>query len=172
MGKACSAVFDKASEDESLSGMGTTLVSALVIGNTAFVINVGDSRLYRLKGKELEQVTKDHSFVQYLVDTGKLTPEEAETAPMKNVITRSVGNERSTDPDTFKIELQSGEYLLLCSDGLTNCVKKDRIAKVISKKCPQRMKVSDDIRHKAETLVDLANEGGGTDNITAVLGIV
>lgn len=170
--KACAAVFEKAESDSALLGMGTTLVSALIVGRTAYVVNVGDSRLYLASGKTIMQVTKDHSFVQYLVDTGRLSEKEAESAPMKNVITRSVGNERKTSPDSYKIDLNDGNYILLCSDGLTNCVKKEKMLQTIIKKRPVRTKGSDDIRHKAERLVELANEGGGTDNITAILGII
>ena len=170
--KACSTVFEKAESDNTLLGMGTTLVSALIIGSSAFVVNVGDSRLYLACGKTIKQITKDHSFVQYLVDTGRLSEKEAETAPMKNVITRSVGNEKTTSPDSYKIELKAGCYLLLCSDGLTNCVKKEKMLQTIMKKRPAITKESDDIRHKVDRLVELANEGGGTDNITAILGII
>ena len=114
--------------------------------------------------------TKDHSFVRYLVDTGRLTEEEAETAPMKNVITRSVGNEEKTSPDLFKVDASDRGYILLCSDGLTNCVKKDKLLHVITRRHPISIKEDYEIRHKVNALIDLANLGGGTDNITAVLG--
>lgn len=164
------AVFEMSSSNDALCGMGTTLVAALIDGSTINVVNVGDSRMYYICGKECRQITKDHSFVRYLVDTGRLTEEEAETAPMKNVITRSVGNEEKTSPDLFKVDASDRGYILLCSDGLTNCVKKDKFLHVITRRHPISIKEDYEIRHKVNALIDLANLGGGTDNITAVLG--
>lgn len=168
--KANTAVFEMSSGNEALRGMGTTLVSALISGNTASIVNVGDSRMYYIYGKECKQITRDHSFVRYLVETGRLTEEEAETAPMKNVITRSIGNEEKVLPDTFEVDISDGGYILLCSDGLTNCVKKEKLLHVITRKRAINTKEDHEIKHKVNSLIDLANSGGGTDNITAVLG--
>jgi protein phosphatase len=127
------------------------------------VVNVGDSRLYALADGELKQITHDHSYVQYLVDMGQITMKEAKTASIRNIIIRSVGNEAETTPDLFSLSLQEGAYLLLCSDGLTNCVANDVLAATV------HAEDLDSLNRCAETLITLANEGGGIDNITVVL---
>ena len=162
---ANTAVYEKAASDESLRGMGTTLVSALVAPDGSITaINVGDSRMYCIDGGELRQITRDHSYVQYLVDMGQLTISEAENASIKNIIIRSVGNEEESNPDLFTLRLSEGSYILLCSDGLTNCVPKADIAAAVS---AETQKELDDC---AGQLISLANEGGGIDNITVILG--
>lgn len=162
---ANTAVYNSASSDESLRGMGTTLVSALVSpdGNVT-AINVGDSRMYCIDGGELRQITRDHSYVQYLVDMGQLTISEAENASIKNIIIRSVGNEEESNPDLFTLTLSKGSYILLCSDGLTNCVSKSDIASSINAETQNELDVC------TERLISLANRGGGIDNITVILG--
>ena len=162
---ANTAVYEAAQADESLKGMGTTLVSALVTedGHVS-VINVGDSRLYALTAGELKQITRDHSYVQYLVDMGQITMKEAKAASIRNIIIRSVGNEPETVPDLFSLDLAAGAYLLLCSDGLTNCVSNEAMASAI------HAENGEELTRCAETLVALANDGGGIDNITVVLG--
>lgn len=158
-------MYEKAASDESLRGMGTTLVSALVAPDGSITaINVGDSRMYCIDGGELRQITRDHSYVQYLVDMGQLTISEAENASIKNIIIRSVGNEEESNPDLFTLRLSEGSYILLCSDGLTNCVQKADIAAAVS---AETQKELDDC---AGQLIFLANEGGGIDNITVILG--
>ncbi len=159
------AVYEAAQRDESLKGMGTTLVSVLIRKDgQATVVNVGDSRLYTLKKGELTQITRDHSYVQYLVDKGQITLKEAKTSSIRNIIIRSVGNEPKTSPDLFRIVLEPGTYLLLCSDGLTNCVPNDRLVKAIAAETMEELDAC------ATRLVELANEGGGVDNITVILG--
>ena len=161
---ANTAVYEVAMADEALKGMGTTLVSALVTPDGRIsVVNVGDSRLYALTDGELKQITHDHSYVQYLVDMGQITMKEAKTASIRNIIIRSVGNEAETTPDLFSLSLQEGAYLLLCSDGLTNCVANDVLAATV------HAEDLDSLNRCAETLISLANEGGGIDNITVVL---
>ena len=161
---ANTAVFEAAAKDEALNGMGTTLVSALLTpdGNVN-VINVGDSRLYHITKEGARQITRDHSYVQYLVDMGQITIKEAKTASIRNIIIRSIGNEPKTDPDLFSLSLSSEDYLLLCSDGLTNCVPVEMLAKEVLRAPEEELAV------KCDRLVALANEGGGTDNITVVL---
>lgn len=155
------SVFNKAAENSELSGMGTTLVSALITDNSIFIINVGDSRAYTLVGDDFEQVSHDHSYVQLLLDLGTITPEEAESHPDKNVITKSVGVCESVTPDIDILESARPSHIVLCSDGLTGMVKKADIERVI---------VSDgDAKQKAETLIALANENGGDDNITVIV---
>ncbi len=162
---ANTAVYEAAAADESLKGMGTTLVSALVTPDgRVTAVNVGDSRLYVLSQGELKQISHDHSYVQYLVDMGQITVKEAKTASIRNIIIRSVGNEPETNPDLFPFTVKEGDYLLLCSDGLTNCVTGETLAEVIA---GETMK---DLDTCTDTLIALANEGGGIDNITALVG--
>lgn len=151
-------VFDKASKNEELKGMGTTAVVAVVKGDTAVIAHVGDSRIYLVNDK-LTQLTRDHSIVQTLVETGKITPEDAKFHPRKNVITRALGAESEVIVDTEVLELKSGETLLLCTDGLTNFVREEDILKTFKDKA---------IADVPESLVQLANLGGGGDNITVV----
>ncbi len=155
-------VYEIALEDPSLSGMGTTLVSALLINKNAYMINVGDSRAYYLIDDELTQITKDHSYVQYLVDTGKIQPEEAQSHPNKNIITRSVGTGPELIPDLFVLDIRTIDRLLLCSDGLTNMVSKNDMSAVLTD--PEV-----DFSRKAERLAAIANIHGGLDNITAIV---
>lgn len=158
------AVFTRAEEDESLRGMGTTLVAVLIIGKTVYTVNIGDSRMYILHGDTIKQITHDHSYVQYLVDMGRISEEEARTAQNRNIITRAVGTESSVDADVFVTEFDpAGDavYALLCSDGLTNHIDSEELAAIISDEA--------DISQKVDTLVSRANASGGSDNITAVV---
>lgn len=152
-------VMKKARENEDLEGMGTTLVSALVKGSNAFVVNVGDSRCYALNNDKLTKVTKDHSLVQELVDSGMITEEEAERHPEKNCITRAIGIDYDMKADMFYVP--SFEALLLCSDGLTNMVSTDEIKSLILDKISVDTIVN--------TLIDRARENGGYDNVTVAL---
>lgn len=169
---ANSAVYARANSSAELRGMGTTLVAALVIGKMLYAVNIGDSRLYIGAGGKLTQITRDHSYVQYLVDIGKLTPEEAARNPIRNIITRSVGNEPEVEGDIYIADLSEygSGYLLLCSDGLTNFLSHEKIAEILfsdsgyDTKNPEEM-----LRDKAERMVGGANEGGGGDNITVLL---
>ncbi len=161
---ANTAVFEAAVADKSLQGMGTTLVSALVTPDRRVsVVNVGDSRLYTLFDNDLKQITRDHSYVQYLVDMGQITMKDAKTASIRNIIIRSVGNEAETSPDLFSLELEPGAYLLLCSDGLTNCVSNELLSATLHAEDQEALD------HCASALIALANDGGGLDNITVVL---
>ncbi|MBQ3194856.1 MAG: Stp1/IreP family PP2C-type Ser/Thr phosphatase [Clostridia bacterium] len=157
--EANTAVVQRALSDEGLKGMGTTLVAAFVWRNKAFVINVGDSRLYRLYKGCLQQVTKDHSFVQYLLDSGKITEEEAANHPNRNVITRALGIEKEVTVDFFMVD--DFDSLLLCSDGLINYVTEDDISNTIN--------TETGIKNKVKSLITAAKDGGGGDNITVVL---
>lgn len=158
---ANTAVHQAAVSDPQLSGMGTTLVAALVIDNTAFIINVGDSRAYVSSGDNIKQITKDHSYVQFLLDMGKITEEEFKNHPQKNVITRSVGVDNYVLPDIFKISLVNGQYLLLCSDGLTNAVEDAEICRYLNDDAS--------VEEKSKSLVELAKQNGSSDNITILL---
>ena len=157
-------VYKRASADESLNGMGTTLVACIISGEQVYVINVGDSRLYATEDRTVTQITHDHSYVQYLVDIGRMTPDEAKRSKIKNYITRCVGIDKSVSPDIFKHELKPGSYAVLCSDGLTNHVEPSEIRIVV-----RGIGNSVDIQGACETLIDCANDRGGLDNITAVI---
>ncbi|MBR3934641.1 MAG: Stp1/IreP family PP2C-type Ser/Thr phosphatase [Clostridia bacterium] len=153
-------IYNKASESQNMSGMGTTVVCCIVYNNKCYIANVGDSRLYKFN-KQLTQITKDHSYVWELVQMGVITNEQAKDHPNKNVITKAVGTEKTVIPDTFIEKIKSGDYFLLCSDGLVNMVSDDDITKV--------MLNDSDIKDKVTTLVELAKENGGKDNITLVM---
>lgn len=156
---ANSAVYGRASLDDELSGMGTTLVACFAWCGRAFVVNVGDSRLYRVNGGKAQQVTRDHSFVQFLLDSGRITAEEAASHPNRNVITRAVGIGEKAEADFFVEEGFDG--LLLCSDGLTNYVSDAARDAVLSG--------GGTVKKKVNALVQAANKGGGGDNITVIL---
>jgi PPM family protein phosphatase len=156
-------VFQRSNEDAATSGMGTTMTVAL-LDNTDGTIafgHVGDSRAYRVRGGELEQLTDDHSLVGELVRSGRLSPEEAESHPQRSVITRALGTEPDVDVDTFTVEAQQGDVYLLCSDGLTDMTSARDILAAVEQ--------SRDLDDAARSLVQAANAGGGEDNITVVL---
>ena len=161
------AVLARTKEDPSLRGMGTTLVAAVRIGGVAYTVNVGDSRLYLVSGGAAQQITKDHSLVQYLVDIGKLTPGEAATAPNRNIITKAVGTGATIEPDTFVTGVGRGDVLLLCSDGLSGQLPPDTLAAVLSS--PDGALPEEDAGARLSELIRLANEHGGPDNITAAI---
>jgi len=156
-------VFMRSQTDVNLQGMGTTLVACLVLDSVCLIINVGDSRLYHFHSVGLDQITRDHSYVQMLVDTGRLSPELASTHPERNVITRAVGVRQGVTGETFRLTVSKGEKILLCSDGLSGYVSTEEMKSVVS---------CDDIDNGidfADSLVQIANRNGGKDNITAVL---
>ena len=154
-------VYDQAKQFEEFSGMGTTLVAALVRGRKVSLVNVGDSRAYFINQNGIRQITKDHSVVQMMVDRGELTAESAKRYPGKNLITRAVGTEASVTCDVYRQELSRGDYLLLCSDGLSNLLDDQEILfevvhGVNTGRCCQR-------------LLDIALSRGAPDNVTCVL---
>ena len=154
--------------DGKLEGMGTTLVALLVVENTLILsLNIGDSRLYEIRNDHIEQLTKDHSYVQYLIDMGQLTEKEAETFPNRNVITRAVGTEEFVTPECFREGVSDGSFILLCSDGLTNFVPNEEIRDILTKDSKNMDQLTLNLRVKK--LIDLANSNGGADNITAAV---
>lgn len=158
---ANNAVF-AASRENSLEGMGTTLVSAYISDGKVYVVNVGDSRMYIIKDGEITQITHDHSYVQYLVDIGRMTKDEARASTNKNIITRAVGTEAEVETDFFTVDADmSGGHVLLCTDGLTNHLSEEEIAACVSDAA--------DPESACAELIDKANKGGGSDNITAVI---
>jgi PPM family protein phosphatase len=154
-------VYDRSSSDPNTSGMGTTITVALVEDDQVSFGHVGDSRAYLIRDAQMEQLTEDHSLVNELLKTGKLSPEEAETHPQRSVITRALGTDPDVDVDTFSVRAESGDLFLLCSDGLTDMVSEDSILAVVERN-------RDDIEGALRALVKAANRGGGQDNITVV----
>lgn len=163
--EANNAVFMESHRDMSLRGMGTTLVG-LEVGRDlqqAWVVNVGDSRCYRLRLGVLEQLTNDHSFVDEQVRAGLMTQDEASMSHLRNIITRAVGSHVEVQPDLIRCELMPGDLFLLCSDGLIRELDDEVIARVLNEGG------RGDLQGCADALVGLANELGGSDNITVVL---
>ena len=154
-------VYDRATSDPAASGMGTTMTVALVEGMTVVIGHVGDSRAYLLRGDRMEQLTEDHSLVNELLKSGKLSAEEAQVHPQRSVITRAVGTDPDVDVDAFSIEAEEGDLFLICSDGLTDMVEDEDILDLLHKH-------RDDLDRAVKSLVSAANRGGGEDNITAV----
>ena len=151
-------VYDEAMADVDLRGMGTTVVVAIVRGDQAYTAHVGDSRIYLITDT-LEQLTRDHSIVQEMVEKGQLTPEEAKYHPRKHLITRAVGVDSRVSCDLQVTDLPSGAQLLLCSDGLTNMLDQDELLPIL--------KDADDAASIPERLIESAKQAGGHDNITA-----
>jgi protein phosphatase len=154
-------IFDRASTDPSASGMGTTMTVALVEGMTVAIGHVGDSRAYLVRGEQMEQLTEDHSLVNELVKSGKLSEEEAQAHPQRSVITRAVGTDPDVDVDGFTIEAEEGDVFLICSDGLSDMVEDEEILELVHQN-------RDDLEKAVKALVAAANRIGGEDNITAV----
>ena len=160
---ANSKIRELAAADENLFGMGTTLVVATVIGKYLQVANVGDSRLYLVGKKGIRQVTRDHSLVEEMIRLGGLSREDARKHPDKNIITRAIGAKDEVEPEFFTEELEPGDIILMCSDGLSNMLEDKEIEKIVQNEELAEMK------EKAEALINAANNNGGKDNIAVVL---
>jgi len=164
LGKAMIAtnqsLYQKAQEDTSLRGMGTTLTALQLDSQYANVAHVGDSRLYVLREGHLAQMTRDHSWVQEQVDAGVLSAAEAEHHPLKNIITRSMGHDPELRVDLAKVEYKPGDKFLLCSDGLTNMVDDQSIQRVMAENPPEPA---------VKKLVQMALDAGGQDNVTVLI---
>lgn len=158
--QANTAVLQKAASDASLHGMGTTAVAAVIINSTLYIGHTGDSRAYLYADGMLTQLTQDHSFVQMLVQQGKITKEEAQYHPRRNEITRAIGAVSEIKVDFTTENFRDGNALLLCSDGLTSACTDAQILEIL--KCSTDKKAID-------RLIDLSNENGGKDNITIVV---
>ena len=163
--KANLAIYQKALNDKSLLGMGCTLNAVVLCEpkSKIFYANVGDSRLYMIKKREIKQLSKDHSYVQMLVDNKEITEEEAREHPKRNLITKALGIRDEVEPDISerKVSLKSETYFLLCSDGLHGLIPKEKLKKVALSPL--------NIEEKVFTYIKLANEAGGDDNISAIL---
>jgi protein phosphatase len=154
-------VYERAASDPATSGMGTTMTVALVEGGRVTIGHVGDSRAYLVRNGGLEQLTEDHSLVNELLKSGKLSREEADVHPQRSVITRAVGTDPDVDVDAFTVDAVEGDVFLLCSDGLTDMVSDEEILEVLERH-------RDDLDRAAKALVSAANRGGGEDNITVI----
>lgn len=157
---ANSRIYEMSLSNPAQAGMGTTLVVAYVKDEQLWIANIGDSRAYVVNSKEICKMTIDHSIVEELVRRGTITREEARNHPDKNIITRALGTEEFVDADYYDYKLSDGETVLLCSDGLTETVRDERIQEIIINET--------DIEKAVEALVDEANKNGGVDNITVV----
>ena len=158
--KANELLVAESREDESKSGMGTTLVIGTIIGNKLFVANIGDSRLY-VVGQNMRQITRDHSLVDEMVRLGEINADEARVHPDKNIITRAVGTSDHVEADFFEVEITADDTILLCTDGLTNMVRDDEILDIIKK--------YDNAQAATMQLVKEASANGGRDNITVMI---
>jgi serine/threonine protein phosphatase PrpC len=154
-------IYDLAVADESHRGMGTTLTAAKVTGDEISLAHVGDSRAYRMRDGELEQLTKDHSLVAELERSGQITAEAAEHHPQRSIITRALGPEPEVEVDTYTVAGREDDLFLLCSDGLTSMISDEEIGSIL--------RSADSLDAAADTLVRAANQSGGKDNITVVL---
>ena len=160
-GAANREIYHYALNNEECAGMGTTLVGGLFRSDEATLVNVGDSRGYRIARDGIFQLTKDHSLVQRMVDSGQLTPSQARRHPRRNIITRAVGSEAFVTSDVFVVPVRQGDIFLLCSDGLTNAVEEPEIHRLVLS--------SDGPESACRALVDAALANNARDNITVVV---
>jgi len=157
-------VYDQSRQFEEFDGMGTTLVAVLIHGKKATVVNVGDSRAYGIDRNGIRQITKDHSLVQMMVERGDLKPELAKTYPGKNLITRAIGTEAVVMCDLFHLDVERGDFFLLCSDGLSNMMDDQEILFEVVHGVNKS--------HCCKRLLDIAKNRGAPDNVTSVLVLV
>lgn len=155
---ANTVVYEKSKKEKELEGMGTTLDVCFIYNNKVYIGHVGDSRVYRIRGEVIRKLTKDHSYVQQLVEDGKITREEADHHPKKNMLTKALGCTEYVEPDIRARNIEKQDVLLMCSDGLTNMVDENTIYR----------KVKENPEKAPEELVKLANDAGGYDNITVI----
>ena len=158
---ANAAIYQRAQSNRNLNGMGTTLVALVVEDGRGWIVNVGDSRGYRMRQGSLEQITLDHSLVEEQVRMGRMTREQAERSPYRNVITRALGTQEVVTPDFFELPTEPGDLYLLCSDGLTRELPDAQIESILQLDIP--------IETLCSRLVEAANSAGGHDNITCLL---
>lgn len=158
---ACAEIYTMATQDKGKAGMGTTLTMAVVIGDRALMAHVGDSRLYLVRQGQLHQLSEDHSYISEMIKRGKMTREQARNSPYSNVITRAVGIQASVQVDTLLFDVIPGDTFLLCSDGLHGYTEDpNELVELLSAKEPEKIPAG---------LINVANERGGRDNISAVI---
>lgn len=160
--RANATIYQAAQSDPQYAGMGTTLVATMFYNNQMTVAHIGDSRLYRLRGGQFEQVTKDHSLLQEQIDSGVITPEQARYSHNKNLVTRALGIDPAVEAEMNDYETQVGDIYLLCSDGLNDMVPDEDIGMTIET-------LSANLRLAAQQLVQMANDNGGRDNVSVIL---
>lgn len=161
IGRVNEALYRLSMENESLRGMGSTLVCAVIEDRTMTVANIGDSRAYLIHDGRIRQITRDHSFVEEMVGRGMMRRGSEEYQHSKNIITRAVGIEETVEADFFELELTEGDFVLLCSDGLSNMVDNESMLSIALDSAP--------VRSKTQALIDMANINGGRDNIGVIL---
>lgn len=152
-------IYESSQENEDYRGMGTTLSSGLILDDVLIYSNIGDSRIYRIN-EEMEQITQDDSFVNYLIEIGEITEEEAKNHPKKNVLTKAMGTTSDIEVIVNTLNIKDKDVLLFCSDGLTNMVPDEEIFKIVKENSPEEAR---------DMLLDLALKNGGMDNITFIL---
>lgn len=165
-------IWESARQNVDYLGMGTTVVAALTNGSQMALANVGDSRAYRLRNGELEQMTRDHSLVAELVRNGQITETEAQHHPQRNIVTRSLGTAQMSDPDISCFDVGDGDLVLLCTDGLTNFVQATEMAEMLAAMTSAAQPVTEEaLNQAADALIRLALERGGADNVTLILAL-
>ena len=152
-------IFESSQENEDYRGMGTTLSSGLILGDVLIYSNIGDSRIYRIN-EEMEQITQDDSFVNYLIEIGEITEEEAKNHPKKNVLTKAMGTTSDIEIIVNTLDIKDKDVFLFCSDGLTNMVSDEEIFEIVKENSPEEAR---------DMLLNLALKNGGMDNITFIL---
>ncbi|MDD4189200.1 MAG: Stp1/IreP family PP2C-type Ser/Thr phosphatase [Eubacteriales bacterium] len=160
MNEANALIYEKAQEDIAHIGMGTTMIMAIVGKDEISIGNVGDSRVYLIRGEEIKKITTDHSLIEELVNSGAITKAEAENHPSKNIITKALGSCSEVLADIYNFKTETGDKVLLCTDGLTNMVRENEIYSI--------MKETENPEESCRKLIEKANEYGGEDNITAI----
>lgn len=155
-------LLEEARNREELNGMGTTFVVSTVLNNTLYVANIGDSRLYLLRNREIKQITEDHSLVEEMVRNGEIERDQMRFHPNKNIITRALGASETVVPDYFELELSKDDLILMCTDGLTNMMDDKDILEITDK-------FPEDLERACKELVAGANDNGGKDNISIVM---
>lgn len=156
--KSNAAILREAAENPNYRGMGTTATILHLYNRRAYYAHVGDSRLYRLRNKNFEQITQDHSYVENLVRKGEITPAEARVHPMKNILTQAVGAVEEITVDTASFSIEADDIFLLCTDGLTNMVEDKKIAEILLT-----------AENPAESLIQAALDNGGLDNVSVIV---
>lgn len=161
LGFANKEVYELSLSNKEYEGMGTTIIILLIINNKIYIGHIGDSSLYRIRRNVIRKITKDHTYVQNLVDNKEITKQQAKVHPKRHMLTKVLGCDSFIEPDIIVKKIEDNDYILMCTDGLTNMVKDREIYNIITDK--------KDCKIIAETLVDLANSRGGFDNISVIL---
>ena len=159
---ANSIIYETGNATPENKGMGTTLTAVLFKNDKLSIVHIGDSRVYLFRGNSLYQISQDHSLVMDQVRRGIITKEQAEKSPLQNILTRAMGTQKNIEVDVSELDVKENDKILLCTDGLFKCVKEDTITEIIKSK--------KDIKNISEKLIETANENGGPDNITIVIG--